>query len=47
LATARANYQEVLRDEPANRDALLGLAAIDGAPGVMNLRRRFTSAAAV
>jgi Tfp pilus assembly protein PilF len=29
LATARADYQEVLRDEPANRDALLGLAAID------------------
>ena len=29
LATARANYQEVLREEPANRDALLGLAAID------------------
>jgi len=29
LATARANYQEVSREEPANRDALLGLAAID------------------
>src|SRR5258708_25413 len=29
LATARANYQDVLREEPANRDALLGLAAID------------------
>jgi len=29
LATARADYQEVLREEPANRDALLGLAAID------------------
>jgi len=29
LATARADYQEALREEPANRDALLGLAAID------------------
>ena len=29
LATARADYQEVLREEPVNRDALLGLAAID------------------
>ena len=29
LATARAYYQDVLREEPANRDALLGLAAID------------------
>ena len=29
LATARANYQDALREEPANRDALLGLAAID------------------
>jgi tetratricopeptide (TPR) repeat protein len=29
LATARVDYQEVLREEPANRDALLGLAAID------------------
>jgi tetratricopeptide (TPR) repeat protein len=28
LAAARADYQEVLREEPANRDALLGLAAI-------------------
>src|SRR5207302_726011 len=26
---ARADYQEALREEPANRDALLGLAAID------------------
>lgn len=29
LAAARANYEEVLREEPANRDALLGLAALD------------------
>jgi len=29
LARARADYQEALGEEPANRDALLGLAAID------------------
>src|SRR5688572_8491542 len=29
LATARTDYQEALREEPANRDALLGLAALD------------------
>jgi tetratricopeptide (TPR) repeat protein len=29
LATAYAEYQQALREEPANRDALLGLAAID------------------
>jgi len=29
LATARADYQQVLREEPANRDALLGLAAVE------------------
>jgi len=29
LAAARADYQQALRDEPANRDALLGLAALD------------------
>jgi Tfp pilus assembly protein PilF len=29
FATARADYQEALKDEPANRDALLGLAALD------------------
>jgi len=29
LAKARAEYQQVLREEPANRDALLGLAAIE------------------
>jgi tetratricopeptide (TPR) repeat protein len=29
LAAARTDYQEALRDEPANRDALLGLAALD------------------
>jgi tetratricopeptide (TPR) repeat protein len=28
-AAARADYQDALRDEPANRDALLGLAAVD------------------
>lgn len=29
LAAARTNYEEALREEPANRDALLGLAALD------------------
>jgi Flp pilus assembly protein TadD len=29
LATARAEYEKALREEPANRDALLGLAALD------------------
>jgi len=29
LAAARADYQQALREEPANRDALLGLAALD------------------
>src|SRR5207237_6436073 len=29
LAAARAEYQQALREEPANRDALLGLAALD------------------
>src|SRR3990170_4971374 len=29
LATARADYQQVLKEEPANRDALLGLAAVE------------------
>lgn len=29
LATARANYQEVVRTEPTNRDALLGMAALE------------------
>jgi tetratricopeptide (TPR) repeat protein len=29
LAGARASYEQALRDEPANRDALLGLAALD------------------
>jgi tetratricopeptide (TPR) repeat protein len=29
LATARADYQDALREQSANRDALLGLAAID------------------
>jgi Flp pilus assembly protein TadD len=29
LASARTEYQQALRDEPANRDALLGLAALD------------------
>lgn len=29
LARARTEYEQALRDEPANRDALLGLAAID------------------
>src|SRR5207247_605768 len=29
LAAARAEYQQGLREEPANRDAMLGLAALD------------------
>ncbi len=29
MQSARANYQDALRDEPANRDALLGLAAVE------------------
>ena len=29
LARARADYEQVLREEPANRDALLGLAAVE------------------
>jgi tetratricopeptide (TPR) repeat protein len=29
LAKAREHYQQALRDEPANRDALLGLAAVE------------------
>ena len=29
LRAARADYEQALRDEPANRDALLGLAALD------------------
>jgi Tfp pilus assembly protein PilF len=29
LAKARADYQQALREEPANRDALLGLAAVE------------------
>ena len=29
LATARSEYEQALRDEPMNRDALLGVAAID------------------
>ena len=41
LATARAEYEQALRDEPANRDALLGLAAVDVRAG------RYESAEAV
>jgi tetratricopeptide (TPR) repeat protein len=29
LAAARTDYQQALKDEPANRDALLGMAALD------------------
>src|SRR6185436_7204066 len=29
LAAARTDYQQALRDEPGNRDALLGLAALE------------------
>ena len=41
LATARTEYEQALRDEPTNRDALLGLAAIDVRSG------RFESAEAL
>ncbi|HYD57643.1 MAG TPA: tetratricopeptide repeat protein [Burkholderiales bacterium] len=41
LASARAGYEAALRDEPANRDALLGLAAIDVRQG----RHEFAEAA--
>ena len=41
LATARAEYEQALREEPANRDALLGLAAVDVRAG------RYESAEAV
>jgi tetratricopeptide (TPR) repeat protein len=33
LATARADYQQALKEEPANRDALLGLAAVETRAG--------------
>jgi tetratricopeptide (TPR) repeat protein len=33
LAVAREDYQQALRDDPGNRDALLGLAAIDARGG--------------
>jgi tetratricopeptide (TPR) repeat protein len=29
LKSSRSNYQDVLKDEPANRDALLGMAALE------------------
>jgi tetratricopeptide (TPR) repeat protein len=34
IARARADYEEALRDEPGNRDALLGLAAVDVRSGL-------------
>jgi tetratricopeptide (TPR) repeat protein len=37
LATARADYQQALKEEPANRDALLGLAALDVRSGRLEL----------
>jgi Flp pilus assembly protein TadD len=37
LATARSDYQQALREEPANRDALLGLAAVDVRSGRLDL----------
>lgn len=37
LATARNEYQQALREEPANRDALLGLAALDVRAGRFEL----------
>jgi tetratricopeptide (TPR) repeat protein len=33
LAAARADYEQALRDEPGNRDALLGLAAVETRAG--------------
>jgi tetratricopeptide (TPR) repeat protein len=37
LTTARSDYQQALREEPANRDALLGLAALDVRSGRLEL----------
>ncbi|HEV3007726.1 MAG TPA: tetratricopeptide repeat protein, partial [Burkholderiales bacterium] len=37
LATARSDYQQALHEEPANRDALLGLAALDVRGGRLEL----------
>jgi tetratricopeptide (TPR) repeat protein len=37
LNAARADYQQALKDEPANRDALLGLAALDVRGGRLEL----------
>ena len=37
LATARNDYQQALREEPANRDAMLGLAALDVRGGRLEL----------
>ena len=41
IEAARTDYQEALRDDPANRDALLGLAAVDVRSG------RFEAAEAI
>jgi Tfp pilus assembly protein PilF len=41
LATARADYQQALRDEPSNRDALLGLAAVEMRSGRYDLADSF------
>ena len=37
LGTARNEYQQALHDEPANRDALLGLAAVETRSGRLDL----------
>jgi tetratricopeptide (TPR) repeat protein len=37
FATARNDYQQALREEPANRDAMLGLAALDVRGGRLEL----------
>lgn len=37
LAAARADYQQALKEEPSNRDALLGLAALDVRSGRFDL----------
>ena len=37
LSSARSEYQQALRDEPSNRDALLGLAAVETRSGRLDL----------
>jgi hypothetical protein len=37
---ARGDYQQALNEDPANRDALLGMAALDVRGGAFRIRRR-------